>query len=222
VIRRVVVLTTLSALAIIVAACGVPSSSELERIRPADGFGLASTTSSTTTTSTTTTTIGSTTTSPELTTSTMPITTAPPPVEIAKLYFVLDGRLFGYEVPVPANPTTKLITETLVQGVPPGEPTNALTTLLPFDAITDVEPDKGVAYVSVSQSFADRLQTSWSPAEQSLAFGQIVLTVLQGQDIGQVVFRFQGEGFSIVDGNGSTIDPGVAVAAADYANLIAS
>jgi hypothetical protein len=214
--RRILGLTVLSMFAIVIAACGVPKDSKLENVGRDDAFGLdrISTTTSTTTTTTTTTIPASTV--PEMTT-TIPPTTEPPVVtEQAKLYFVLGDKLFKREIQVPPGTPRDLILSKLLEGVAEVD-AGTLRTLVPSDAVLVTFVD-GAGRIELSPSFVETLPES--PNDQALAFGQLVMTVLQGEGIGQVVFTYQGAGIAVVDGNGTTRGPGSLLTVADYATLL--
>jgi Sporulation and spore germination len=215
--RRILGLTVLSMFAIVIAACGVPKDSKLENVGRDDAFGLdrISTTTSTTTTTTTTTIPASTV--PEMTT-TIPPTTEPPVVtEQAKLYFVLGDKLFKREIQVPPGTPRDLILSKLLEGVAEVD-AGTLRTLVPSDAVLDFTVDDGAGRIELSPSFVETLPES--PNDQALAFGQLVMTVLQGEGIGQVVFTYQGTGYAVVDESGTTRGADSLLTVADYDNLL--
>jgi Sporulation and spore germination len=217
--RRIFALTTLSILAVVVAACGVPTDSKLENVRADDVFGLSATTSTTTTSTTTTSTTLPASTVPEMTSTTPAPTTEPPPItEEAKLYFILDDRLFIWATAVPPGAPRELILGKLLEGVPAIEATAALKTLVPPEAVVDFQNVDGTGRIELSQNFVETLPES--PGEQALAFGQLVMTVLKGDTIGQVVFTYQGTGYAVVDGTGTTRGADELLTVADYANLL--
>jgi spore germination protein GerM len=222
--RRVLSLTLFSIVAIVLTACGVPQNSDVERLSKEgdnDRFGLALATTSTTTTTTTTV---PTTTSPDLSTttsSTIPVPTTAPP-ELAKLYFVANDELFEYRSPIVPGATRKIIIDELVNGVP-AEATGTLQTLLPLigpDSIRDLTDAEGVAFLDLAQPFYDQI-IALTPGEQALAFGQLVMTALLGEQIGTVVFKVEGVDSVVVDGNGSNQNPGQPMSYDDYAILLA-
>ncbi len=215
----------------IVAACSVPGDSSVQEIREADvDFGLAETTTiappttlaATTTVKETTTTIAPTTTAPVAESTTT--TTAGPQTEPVDLYFVLGARL--------AKTTQELVSpvqpEVVIRKLLAGPPEGLRTKLLPIVAQTDGAevPDTdlpiqvlrkdGVAEVTLPAdlvaSFGD---------EAPLAFGQIVLSLVNVDRIGGVVFYVDKAPIQVVKGDGVTLtNAGDAVHYEDYADLV--
>jgi spore germination protein GerM len=211
VIRHVVVLGTVTLLVIATAAsCGVSQSSKFESIDPADmPHGL----NETTTTSTTTTTTTTIPTAPVDVTTTVAPPTSAIEVELVRLYFVAGSSQLtpiSAELARPATPTQVL--EALLDGPPDGEIGAGLRSTIPASARLTVTKDRGTAIIDLPENIYSLVRGS----DQRLMFAQLVLTIGQLGGIGQVQFTLAGQPTGVVQPDGTTSEPGLAVTADDY------
>ena len=194
---------------LVVAGCGVPSSSD-NRPLGADALPDVFSATSTTVPSTSTTSPPSTSTSvPESTSSTVP-------VEEVTMYFVAGSQV----VPIsrlllsPAAPPQVLAA--LVEGLPNGDVAAGLRSAIPAGLLATVTVERGSATVDLPTNFI----TDLPGAEQRLAVAQIVLTLTRRAGIGQVVFTSGNRPQSVPRGRGDLTRPGELVACDDYSNLL--
>ena len=217
-IRRAVALSLVAVVAVVLAACGIPRSSRVTRVAPDPKFHLDLTTS----TSTTTTTTLAATTTIVVDTSTPPVTEATTtiPTESYSLYFVAGTRLQPVVVTLAKDAGLELLAATLFLGVPDSQASTGLRTLLPAatDPAATVTIEGGVLAVDLAQPVVDHL-AALDPTEQSLAWGQLVVTLLQGR-YGEILFRSAGTPIAVVDGAGSTVEAGAHVSVETYADLL--
>jgi spore germination protein GerM len=200
------------ALSLTVAACGVPSDKQYSAIQHGDiPFGIADTTTTSTTT-----------TLPPVTT-VPPVTTTTLPTDAVTLYFISDNKL----LPVP-RPLTKpvgldQVVAALQKGPDEKDLPAGLRTAVPDKSISGVNVGGGVAKVDLAPSFITptpgAAQPPITPADQSLAFGQIVLTLTSRPGIGQVLFTVQGQPVLPILGDGSQAATAGPVSADSYAGL---
>jgi spore germination protein GerM len=203
------------ALSLVVAGCGVPSDKQYTAIQRDDiPFGIADTT----TTSTTTT--------------LPPVTTAPPvtsttvPTDSVALYYISGNKLLPVPRPLnkPVSPDQVLVA--LQKGPDEKDLPAGLRTAVPAGSIAGVNVAGGVAKVDLAPSFitptAGPEQPPITPADQSLAFGQIVLTLTNRPGIGQVLFTAQGQPVLPILGDGSQPAAAGPVSADNYAGLRSS
>ncbi len=170
-------------------SCGVPTGDSTFDEIDGDvlgGLNDATTTTSTTTTTTTTTTISD----PSLdTTTTVPVT-EPPPIATAAIYFISRGALSAVTLEV--DPEAKL--NELVGLLEAGPPDDGVggrreSFVEPGLVVGTPVPDAGVILVELDGDVFDEISRS----NQRLAFAQIVVTLLQRSDVGQVSFTIDGE-----------------------------
>lgn len=205
-----------------VAACGVPESSEVRPIDPADvPFGL----NETTTTSTTTTTLAPTTTRPApettvvdaTTTTVQESTTTVAPVESVLLFFLTGREVVPTQRSLLSPATPPQVLAALASGPPTGEEAAGLRTALPTEMEMLVQVEEGIATVDLPPTFIEEVPGS----EQRLAIAQIVLTLTRRPGVGQVRFTLGGEPQQVPRGQGDITSPGGAVSCDDYENLLA-
>lgn len=210
--RRLVALALGSlALAISAAACGTGGDSELQAIRGDDLQGLDETTTSTTTSTTT------------------PVTSSPVPStagatsttvvsESVELYFVDGNQLqpVRLELAAPASPTR--VIARLMQGPPEGDLGVGLRTLLPPGLVNFPVVDSGMGFVTVD--LATNPFARIDPADQRVAIGQIVMTLVSRPGIGQVEFTLDGEPLRVPRRDGLQSAPGEPVSRNDYVTLL--
>lgn len=206
--KRILALT---ALPIVVVACGVPQSSEFDQISGDDvQFGL----DQTTTTSTTTippTTIDATSTTIALT------TTTEIPTELVQLYFVAGSQLNPVSQPLTSPVVPQRALSALQEG-PPSDIGLGLRTTIPANADITVVRERGTAVIDLPADIFDNMPLR----DQPLFFAQLVLTIGQLGGIGPVVFTLDGEPARAIRGtDGSTGEPGEAVTVDDYLGLLA-
>jgi spore germination protein GerM len=200
------------AVSLAVAGCGVPSDKQYSAIQRDDiPFGIADTT-----TTSTTTTLPPVTTAP-------PVTTTTVPTDAVTLYYISDNKL----LPVP-RPLTKpvgldQVAVALQKGPDEKDLPAGLRTAVPAGSISAVNVGGGVAKVDLAPSFITptpgAAQPPITPADQSLAFGQIVLTLTSRPGIGQVLFTAQGQPVLPILGDGSQAAAAGPVSADSYAGL---
>jgi spore germination protein GerM len=199
-------------LGLVAAGCGVPSDKQYSAIQQKDiPFGIADTT-----TTSTTTTLPPSTTAPPVTTTTLP-------AETVLLYLIYNNKLMAVPrtLPKPAPPEQVLAA---LQKAPDEKDLPAgLRTAVPPGSITGVSLAGGQAKVDLAPSFITPTpgpeQPPINPVDQSLAFGQIVLTLTSRPGIGQVVFTVQGQPVLPILGDGSQPAAAGPVSADNYAGL---
>ncbi|HEY1282673.1 MAG TPA: GerMN domain-containing protein [Acidimicrobiales bacterium] len=200
------------ALSLAVAGCGVPSDKQYSAIQRNDiPFGIADTTTTSTTT-----------TLPPVTT-VPPVTTTTAPTDNVTLYFISNNKL----LPVP-RPLTKpvgpdQVAVALQKGPDEKDLPAGLRSAVPAGAISAVNVAGGVAKVDLAPLFITPTvgpeQPPITPADQSLAFGQIVLTLTSRPGVGQVLFTVQGQPVLPILGDGSQAASAGPVSADSYAGL---
>jgi spore germination protein GerM len=213
--RRLVVPAAVVALVVSLAACGVPSDKQYSAIQHDDiPFGIADTTTTSTTT-----------TLPPVTT-VPPITTTTVPSEMVPLYFIYDNKLMAVPraLTKPVGPDQVLAA--LQKGPDEKDLPAGLRTAVPAGSISAVSVAGGVAKVDLAPAFitptAGPEQPPITPADQPLAFGQIVLTLTSRPGIGQVLFTVQGQPVLPILGDGSQPAAAGPVSADFYAGLRSS
>ncbi len=189
--RRRTVLAALAAQALLVVAvsCGVPTGdSTFDEI---DGEVLGGLNDPTTTTTTsTTTTIVPDTTDPSLETTTIVPVTEPPPAATVAIYFISRGSLSPQTFPVDPEWGLNELVGLLEEG-PPGDSVGARlqSFVAPGLIVGTPVPDEGVILVELDGDVFNEI----SRINQRNAFAQIVVTLLQRSDVGQVSFTIDGE-----------------------------
>ena len=206
--KRILVLT---ALPILVVACGVPQSSEFEQISGDDvQFGLDQTTTTSTTTIPPTTIDATSTTIAQTTTTEIP-------TELVQLYFVAGSQLNPVSQPLSSPVVPQRALSALQEG-PPSDIGLGLRTTIPEDADITVVRERGTAVIDLPADIFDNMPLR----DQPLFFAQLVLTIGQLGGIGPVVFTLDGEPARAIRGtDGSTGEPGEAVTVDDYLGLLA-
>lgn len=205
---------TLVGLALVTAACGVPTGdSSFEEIPPAEiQFGLDATSTSTTSTTSTTTT----TTLPETPVTTELATTSTIRLEPVEFYFVTRGRLQPVVFDLPPGSSPEQIADVLAAGPPAGV---ALDTLVEDGLIVDAVEANGLLTVDLDADTFDRIPAT----AQTEAIGQIVLTMISSlRRVGQVTFTLEGEPIAVKKGNSLSSAVGEELAYEDYAVLLLS
>jgi spore germination protein GerM len=221
-VRLVSALVTCASLALVV-ACGVPESSDVRPIDPADvPFGLNETTTTTTTTTlapTTTRPLPETTVADATTTTTAALesTTTVAPVEPVTLFFLTGREVVPTQRSLLSPATPPQVLAALASGPPTGDEAAGLRTALPADMEMLVQVEAGVATVDLPPTFIEDVPGS----EQRLAIAQIVLTLTRRGGVGQVRFTLGGEPQQVPRGQGDITSPGGAVSCDDYENLLA-
>jgi spore germination protein GerM len=206
--KRILVLT---ALPIVVVACGVPQSSEFDQISGDDvQFALDQTTTTSTTTIPPTTIDATSTTIAQTTTTEIPI-------ELVKLYFVAGSQLNPVSLPLTSPVVPQRALSALQEG-PPSDIGLGLRTTIPANADITVVRERGTAVIDLPADIFDTMPLR----DQPLFFAQLVLTIGQLSGIGPVVFTLDGEPARAIRGtDGSTGEPGEAVTVDDYLDLLA-
>ena len=206
--RATNLLVTVFVSALVIGACGVPTSSPS---RPIDPDAIPE--------QFTATTVLPTTSSPSTTTTVVPppsTTTTNLPVEQADLFFVSGSRV----VPIPrlllSPASAPQVMAALVEGVPDIDEAAGLRSALPAGTAFDVAVERGVATVDLDPTFLLVV----SGAEQRLAIAQIVLTLTRRAGIGQVSFTSDSQPINVPRGGGDLTTPGEPVACDDYDNLL--
>jgi spore germination protein GerM len=194
-----------------VAGCDTGGDGGLQAIRGDDLQGLDETTTSTTTTTTTppTSTTAGPTTGPTSTTIVS---------EAVELHFVDGNQLqpVRVELASPVSPTR--VIARLLQGPPEGDLGVGLRTLLPPGLVNFPVVDSGAGYVTVD--LAAEAFALIDPADQRIAVGQIVMTLVNRPGIGQVVFTLDGEPLRVPRRDGVQSAPGEPVSKNDYVTLL--
>lgn len=216
--RRLLALTAAAVGLLIVAACGVPTSSDFKPLSAADVADLQATTSTTTTTTTTTTTVPTTTT-PETTLTILETTTTLAPTEAIELYYVSGEELQPISIPLLLDPTPKQVLEALVTKLAElGPLATGLRSAIPAEAQFNVSVSEGVAYVDMTSQSLTTVA-----GDGRFEFGQIVLSLLNNvKGVGQVKFSVDGTSVAVERGDGSQIDAGGSASRDDYNDLVAS
>lgn len=207
--RRLVLGGAAAVLAVVVAACGLPSDDRFEPIGGGeDRFGLGQTTLPTTTLAPTTT-VDATTTTALASTSTIA-------TEVVYLYFITGRQLTSVTAALPANPALGQVMAALLDGPPVGELGTGLRTVLEEGSDINVTSSAGIATVDLPTGVFDSLE----PNDQRLVFGQIVLTLTGRPGVGPIVFTLDGDPIRVFRGDASLTDPGEAVSRDDYVSLL--
>jgi hypothetical protein len=206
--KRILVLT---ALPIVVVACGLPQSSEFEQISGDEvQFGLDQTTTTSTSTIPPTTIDATSTTIAQTTTTEIP-------TELVELYFVAGSQLNPVSQPLSSPVVPQRALSALQEG-PPSDIGLGLRTTVPADADITVVRERGTAVIDLPADIFDTMPLR----DQRLFFAQLVLTIGQLSGIGPVVFTLDGEPARAIRGtDGSTGEPGEAVTVDDYLGLLA-
>jgi hypothetical protein len=189
-----IVLAALAAQALVVVAvsCGVPTGdSTFDEI---DGEVLAglndTTTTTTSTTTTTTTTIVPDTTDPSLDTTTVVPVTEPPPAATVAVYFISRGSLSAQTFEVDPQWGLNDLVDLLEQGPPDdGVGARRQSFVEPGLIVGTPIPDAGVILVELDGDVFGEISRN----NQRQAFAQIVVTLLQRSEVGQVSFTIDGE-----------------------------
>jgi spore germination protein GerM len=210
--RGLLMVLAMVAMVATLAACGVPSDKQYSAIERQDiPFGVADTT-----TTSTTTTLPPATTVPPRTTTTVPS-------EPASLYFIYDTKLSPVSRALPKPAPADVVLAALQKGPDEKDLPAGLRSAVPAGSISNVRVLGGVANVDLAQSFITPTpgpeQPPIVPADQALAFGQIVLTLTNRPGIGQVLFTVAGQPVLPILGDGSQAAAAGPVSADNYAVL---
>jgi hypothetical protein len=213
---RLLALTFVALTATVVAACGVPESSEFRPLGADDVADLQATTTTTTTIPTTT--APPTTLAPETTLTVIETTTTLVPTEPVDLYYVSGEQLQPVPIALTLDPTPEQVLQALVSKLGElGPIATGLRSTIPAEAQFNVSVSEGVAYVDMTSASLTTVA-----ADGRFEFGQIVLSLLNNvKGIGQVKFSVDGTARAIERGDGSQIDAGGAASRDDYADLVA-
>jgi hypothetical protein len=191
-----------TALAVLLAACGVVGDGKVESVTPP--FGLDDTALPTTTAAATTT--APTTTVPGLETTTTLVQT-----EAVRLYFITGSQLLYVERALATPAALPQIVAALQEGPPPGDLGAGLRSALPVATITVNDTNAGIATVELPETFFDGI-----PAlDQRLVVGQLVLTLTDSRGIGQVQFNL-----AVPKASGEVVRAGEPLARVDFTPLL--
>ncbi len=186
-------------LLVIIGACGVPDSGQISEFQTKElPFDLGRVVATTTT-------------------STPTATTAPDNGTDVQLYFLFGQSLIGVTHTTVKEPSPTQVLAELLAGPQATGTLQSIRTALPSDLNLRVNVEKGVAKVATSS----KLLTGVAAVEQTLAIGQIVLTLTSLPGIGQVSFSVDGRPQAIPRGGGDLTAPGALVTFDDYKSLIA-
>ncbi len=195
-------------LAVIAAACGVPTGDDtFAEIPPAEvPFGLAATS---TTTTTTTTTVPE---SPDTTTAAS--TTTPIRLDPAEVYFLSRGRLQPVVIELPPGFSADQVADVLEAGPPPDV---GLDTLIEDGLIVASTESRAVLTVDLDgDTFAEIPST-----QQTEAIAQIVMTMISSlRRVGLVNFTIEGDLIAVKKGNSLLSDVGEPLSYEDYSLLL--
>lgn len=198
------------ALAVAVAACGVPTGDNTFKAIPSAEvpFGLNATSTTTTTTSTTSTTLPPT---PE---TVAPTTTTAIRLDPAELYFLKRGRLQPLEVLLVPEFSTAEVVERLEAGPPPDL---GLDTLVRVGLIVHTSESRAVLTVDLDAETFARIPST----RQTEVIGQIVMTMISSvRRVGLVNFTIDDEPISVKKGNSLLSEVGEPLSYEDYAVLL--
>ena len=198
------------AASLLVAGCGVPSSSDFQAFNANDvrGFGVEGTTTTTTASPGDTSLASST---------TVEITTTTIATEPVTLYFLAGNRLSSVSIALarPASPVQVLAA--LVSGPPAGQVGTGLRSALPISVKLGVADARGGVVVDVPVGFFERIP---NPPDQRLAVAQVVLTLTERGGIGAVQFTQEGTPIAVPLGTGVSAQPGAVLYRDNYASLL--
>jgi len=193
-------------LALLGAACSVPSSGNYEQFPSGEiPFDLNAA-------STTSTVAPSTTTTPETVTSDPQVVSEP-----VAVYFVINSMLIRTQQNIVSPATATQTLTVLISGPGADATTTGLRSAVPKFFIASVDVLRGVAIIDAGSSFLKDLPA----ADQKLAIAQLVLTLTSRPGIGQVLFSVDGVAIAVPRGRGDLAAAGTAVTFDDYKNLIA-
>ncbi len=211
-IRR---LTTIAVVMVaLLVACGIPDNGQVSRIQDNDLGPLDDTIPTTTTTTPPTTVEPTTTTTPAITSTTIA-------TEDVTLYFISGGILVPFTRALPKRASSNQVLAALQEGPPPGDLGAGLRTAVPTTnqaALTVTEDGSGVATVDLPPDFYDTINQD----DQSMAIGQIVLTLTEVGRIGQVRFTKAGVSIGVPRGSRELSQPGEPLPPRDYHELLES
>lgn len=198
--------------AVVVAGCGVVDNGRVERIDPPLGLDD---TLPTTSTSTTLSPDGSTTTAAETTTTVAETTTSGVQTEQVRLYFVSAGLLSYVTIPLPMPVALNQVVAALRAGPSQfGELGTGLRTAMPAgEEVTATNDGTGVARVSLPDTFFDTIALG----DQRLVIAQLVLTLTDTRNVGQVAFDR-----TVPLPSGELADPGAPLTKVDFQDLLAT
>jgi Sporulation and spore germination len=206
--RVVMLVVALAALAVL-GSCGVPKTSQVERI---DRGNLAAAAGSTNSPAATAVVVPST---PPLAAS----TTLVPTINVP-LYFIVGSQITAVPYALPADPSHGQVLAALQNGPPPGEAGAGLRSAVPdeLDLLPTVTDDgSGVATIDLPALFFDAVQPT---SDQRLAIAQIARTMLDRPGIGQVRFTLGGAPTGVPKGNGEIAEPGEALSRLAFDDLL--
>ena len=195
-------------LVLVLNGCGVPSTSSVSQLSPAElPFEL----SEQTTTTSTTTTIAIDESAKEDATSITAVVAEP-----VELYYISANRVVATTLAIVSPATTSQVLAALIAGPPSGDNGIGLRSALPLDLNAEIQISKGVAQIDTNAQFLSAL----SPIDQRLAIAQLVLTFTRRPGVGQVIFTVDGENMAVPRGRGNLTKPGTAVSFDDYSSLL--
>ncbi len=211
-IKRLTTITIV--LVALVVACGIPDNGQVSRIQDNDLGPLDDTIPTTTTTTPPTTVEPTTTTTPAVTSTTIA-------TEDVTLYFISGGILVPFTRAMPKRASSNQVLAALQEGPPSNDLGAGLRTAVPTKdqaALTVTEDGSGVATVDLPPDFYDSINQD----DQSLAIGQIVLTLTEVGRIGQVRFTQAGVSIGVPRGSRELSQPGDPLPPRDYHELLES
>jgi hypothetical protein len=213
-VKRLAVVATASVLLpIVVAACGLGNDGELQTINQQDLLGLDETTTSTTTTTTPPTSI------PLIPASTAAGTSTTVAAENVELFFVDGDRLQPVTLGLAGMATPSRVIQALLTYRLGGEASVGLRTLLPRGLVNPngvVAPGTGEVTVDLATEAFNRIDN----ADQRLAIGQIVMTLVRRPGVGQVHFTIDGIPLRVPRRDGAQSEAGEGVYLLDYESLL--
>jgi Sporulation and spore germination len=209
-------LTAIAVLLIaVLVACGIPDDGQVASIQTKDLRNLGDTIPTTTTS-----TIPETTIVPTTTTTIVDTATTIAADEVT-LYFISGGQLKGYPRTLAKPVATNQVLSALQDGPPPGDLGVGIRSAVPTKEsglIQSTDDDSGVATIELPVGFFEQTPA----ADQLLAIGQIVLTVLnEVGGIGQVLFTQGGTPLQVPRGpSGGLSDGTEPLSRRDYKDLL--
>ncbi len=200
-------------LPVITASCGLGGDGELQTINQQDLLGLDETTTSTTTTTTPPTSI------PPIVAPTVAGTSTTVAAEPVELYFVDGDRLQPVTLSMAGTATPSRVIQALLTYRLGGEAGIGLRTLLPRDLVNPNgvdAPGTGEVTVDLATEPFSRIDT----ADQRMAIGQIVMTLVRRPGVGQVHFTLDGAPLRVPRRDGLQSEAGEGVYLLDYESLL--
>ena len=147
------------------------------------------------------------------TTSVSGTTTTIAPLANYRLFFIRAGALFEVSRTLAGVPSLMTVIDSLSQGPSSFEISTGYRSALAASSVVSVRVNGFVAQVDLARSFADI-----RGLDQTLAIGQITLTLTDRADVSRVQFTMANVSIDVPKGNGSlTHEP---VAADDFRELV--